>query len=194
MKWWGVVAILVVMLVASIDAGKRNKKNKICRYDKGEWSECDPINNIKTRKLTLKSGEGECEQEKTKEKKCSITPKSCKFNKGDWSECNKSTNLMTRTDTLKQNSENNSQCQKTRQVSKNCKKKDKAGGNECKYDRKSGSWSECDESTMTVSKVFKLKRGGADCPPEKSISRPCKVLVKKQKRKAKKQAKKNNSK
>lgn len=52
---------------------RRNKgasKNKVCRYTKGDWSECDTANNQRTRTLTLKKGDTSCQTTKTINKKC----------------------------------------------------------------------------------------------------------------------------
>jgi hypothetical protein len=41
-----------------------------CRYSKGQWSECDPKTNMRTRTLTLKKSDKMCEQTKVITKKC----------------------------------------------------------------------------------------------------------------------------
>ncbi|XP_043287310.1 uncharacterized protein [Venturia canescens] len=85
-----------------------------CRYTQGQWSECDPKTNTRTRSLTLKKGDKSCEQSKTIQKKCK---KACRYKKGTFSEC---VNLsMTRVDTLKQNSD--ASCEPSRRITKRCK-------------------------------------------------------------------------
>lgn len=41
-----------------------------CRYEKSQWSECNPESNIKTRTLSLKKGDEGCIQTRTIQKKC----------------------------------------------------------------------------------------------------------------------------
>ncbi|XP_015114390.1 uncharacterized protein LOC107039338 isoform X2 [Diachasma alloeum] len=87
----------------------------LCRYVKGQWSECDPKTNMRTRTLNLKKGDNKtCEQTKTIQKKCK---KACRYEKGPLSSCvNQS---MTRVDSLKPNSDPS--CEPTRRVTKRCK-------------------------------------------------------------------------
>ncbi|XP_011300221.1 uncharacterized protein [Fopius arisanus] len=87
----------------------------LCRYVKGQWSECDPKTNMRMRTLNLKKGDNKtCEQTKTIQKKCK---KACKYEKGSFSSCvNQS---MTRVDNLKPNSD--SSCEPTRRITKRCK-------------------------------------------------------------------------
>lgn len=54
----------------------------------------------------------------------------CRYVKGTWSQCN-SHNEMIRTDTLKDPSTENSNCEKTRQITKKCKSKGR--GNKGNY-------------------------------------------------------------
>jgi len=54
------------------NAGPKNRenRNKVCRYTKGAWSECDTATNQRTRSLALKKGDTSCEPSKTITKKC----------------------------------------------------------------------------------------------------------------------------
>lgn len=85
-----------------------------CRYVKGQWSECDPKTNTRSRTLNLKKGDKSCEQTKTISKKCK---KACRYEKGTWSGC--VNQLMTRIDNLKANSD--ASCEKMRRLTKRCK-------------------------------------------------------------------------
>ncbi|XP_008210922.1 uncharacterized protein LOC100121341 isoform X1 [Nasonia vitripennis] len=88
-----------------------------CRYVKGQWSECDPRTNMRTRTLTLKKGDkSSCEQIKTITKKCK-KGKACRYEKGAWTSC--VSQNMTRIDNLKANSDPT--CEKTRRITKRCK-------------------------------------------------------------------------
>ncbi|XP_011501385.1 PREDICTED: uncharacterized protein LOC105365025 isoform X2 [Ceratosolen solmsi marchali] len=85
-----------------------------CRYSKGQWSDCDPKTNMRTRTLTLKKSDKMCEQTKVITKKCK---KACRYEKGTWANCvNQS---MVRVDNLKANSDPS--CEKTRRITKRCK-------------------------------------------------------------------------
>lgn len=85
-----------------------------CRYVKGQWSECDPNTNTRSRTLSLKKGDKSCEQTKIIQKKCK---KACRYEKGTWSGC--VNQMMTRIDNLKVNSD--ATCEKTRRLTKRCK-------------------------------------------------------------------------
>ncbi|XP_057334978.1 uncharacterized protein LOC130673786 [Microplitis mediator] len=88
----------------------------VCRYSKGEWSECDPKTNMRSRSLSLKKGDKTCEQTKNIQKKCK-KGKACRYDKGTFSAC---VNMsMTRVDNLKPNSD--SSCDQTRRITKSCK-------------------------------------------------------------------------
>jgi hypothetical protein len=85
-----------------------------CRYIKGQWSDCDPKTNMKTRTMNLKKGDKTCEQTKTIQKKCK---KACRYEKGTFSSC---VNMsMTRVDNLKATSDPS--CEQTRRITKRCK-------------------------------------------------------------------------
>lgn len=103
------------VLVRTVRGTKeRTSGSSSCRYVKGQWSECDPSTNTRSRTLTLKKGDKSCEQTKTIQKKCK---KACRYEKGTWSGC---VNLvMTRIDNLKANSD--ATCEKTRRLTKRCK-------------------------------------------------------------------------
>jgi len=52
-------------------ASEGKKGNKVCRYTKGAWSECDTTTNQRTRSLSLKKGDAAtCQPSKTITKKC----------------------------------------------------------------------------------------------------------------------------
>merc|ERR1712137_870161 len=59
----------VVRVARGAPEGK--KGNKVCRYTKGAWSECDAATNQRTRSLSLKKGDtATCQPSKTITKKC----------------------------------------------------------------------------------------------------------------------------
>ncbi|XP_017781558.1 PREDICTED: uncharacterized protein LOC108566267 [Nicrophorus vespilloides] len=148
MKWLVLFAFTVVFLVSLTVAdgeiweeddhevlirserGAKNREN--CRYTKGQWSECDSSNNMRSRTLTLKKGEQTCEPVKTMQKKCK---KACRYEKGTWGPCN-AQSQMTRNDKLKPNSD--SSCEQNRQVTKKCKSKGGAKPTKGKGKNKAG--------------------------------------------------------
>ncbi|XP_063984340.1 uncharacterized protein LOC135166198 isoform X2 [Diachasmimorpha longicaudata] len=93
----------------------------LCRYVKGQWSECDPKTNMRSRTLNLKKGDNKtCELTKTIQKKCKkgvAASTACRYEKGTFSNC--VNQLVTRVDTLKPNSD--SSCEPTRRITKRCK-------------------------------------------------------------------------
>ncbi|KAJ8667986.1 hypothetical protein QAD02_009649 [Eretmocerus hayati] len=97
-------------------SGGGGENSPSCRYSKGQWSECDPKTNMRTRSLTLKKGDGSCEKAKTITKKCK-KGKACRYEKGQWSSC--VNQHMTRVDNLKANSDDS--CEKSRRQTKKCK-------------------------------------------------------------------------
>ncbi|ALC42974.1 miple2 [Drosophila busckii] len=116
-------------------AGKRSgPKSKsaanasTCRYAKGAWTECDAKTNIRTRTLTLKKGEPNCQPTRTMQKMCK---KACRYEKGLWSECNGG--QMNREDKLKASDDGSQQnCNAVRTSTKKCK----PGGGRAKKERK----------------------------------------------------------
>uniref|UniRef100_A0ABD2VWS3 Pleiotrophin/Midkine C-terminal domain-containing protein n=1 Tax=Trichogramma kaykai TaxID=54128 RepID=A0ABD2VWS3_9HYME len=106
--------ILVRTIRGTKDRGANGSPS--CRYTKGQWSECDPKSNMRSRSLTLKKGDKTCEQSKTITKKCK-KGKACRYEKGNWSNC--VNNNMVRVDNLKANSDFS--CEKTRRITKKCK-------------------------------------------------------------------------
>ncbi|XP_015585899.1 uncharacterized protein LOC107263335 isoform X2 [Cephus cinctus] len=136
--WWslsmvGVIAFLMVIVSASAEADlweedekevlvrtARGTKERACRYAKDEWSECDAKTNTRTRTLNLKKGDKSCQETKIIQKKCKkgVAAKSaCRYEKGTWGTC--INQVMKRVDNLKSNSDSN--CDKTRSVSRRCK-------------------------------------------------------------------------
>ncbi|KAE9524700.1 hypothetical protein AGLY_014750 [Aphis glycines] len=113
--------LVAIALVSSNETGlnEQSLNQTNCHYEKSQWSPCDEKTNVKVRTLTLKKGDDTCMKVKTIEKKCK---KACRYVKGTWSQCN-SHNEMIRTDTLKDPSTENSNCEKTRQITKKCKSK-----------------------------------------------------------------------
>jgi len=107
--------------LAVVKRSPRGRKNKPaatseCRYKKGQWGECNPTTNQKTRILTLKRGdENECDSPKIETKKCT---KLCRYQKGQWSECAGSPQ-MERVDSLKPGSDPT--CEPKRRLTKKCK-------------------------------------------------------------------------
>ncbi|XP_023246374.1 uncharacterized protein LOC106640854 isoform X1 [Copidosoma floridanum] len=88
-----------------------------CRYTKGQWSECDHKNNMRTRTLSLKKGDPKsCEPTKVITKKCK-KGKACRYEKGAWTSCINQN--MTRIDNLKASSDPS--CEKTHKITKECK-------------------------------------------------------------------------
>ena len=57
-----------VCILASGNNG--NGGSPSCRYTKGQWSECDAKNNTRTRTLTLRKPDKNCEKSKVITKKC----------------------------------------------------------------------------------------------------------------------------
>jgi len=106
--------LLVRTVRGAKDRGAGSSSNS-CRYTKGQWSECDPKTNKRTRTLSLKKGDKSCEQTKIIDKKCK---KACRYEKGPWSSC--VNGQLTRVDTLKANSDATS-CEKSRRMTKRCK-------------------------------------------------------------------------
>jgi len=111
-----------------ISEGK-SKKTPTCRYEKGQWTDCDPQTNMRSRTLTLKKGDEGCDRTRTIEKKCK---KACRYDKGEWSKCVNGT--MTRTDNIRPGCDPS--CKQTREVNKNCNK-DKRPKKQDKNARKS---------------------------------------------------------
>ena len=44
--------------------------DKVCKYKKGNWSDCDPITRKKVRTLEIKKGPSSCKKKKTDTKQC----------------------------------------------------------------------------------------------------------------------------
>ncbi|XP_070189656.1 uncharacterized protein [Littorina saxatilis] len=148
-----------------------NGKGKACKYQKGAWSECDPLSNTRTRQLTLKKGdESVCLPKKTITKKCR---KPCKYTKGPWLPCNESTNEKMRQLTLKKGDP--SICNATMTITKPCRRRDAftaAKTSPCKFSK--GEWSECDEGTNLKTRTDQLIKGDASkCEATRTISKKC---------------------
>lgn len=105
---------VLVRTVRATNTQRGSGSSTSCRYVKGQWSECDPKSNTRTRILTLKKEDKNCEQTKTIQKKCK---KACRYDKGSWSSC--VNQLMVRIDNLRANSD--ASCEKTRRLTKRCK-------------------------------------------------------------------------
>ncbi|XP_031631366.1 uncharacterized protein LOC116345814 isoform X3 [Contarinia nasturtii] len=97
-----------------------------CRYEKSQWTECNPETNVRTRTLSLKKGDEGCIPTRTIQKKCK---KACRYDKGEWSKCVNGS--MSRKDNVRSGSD--ASCKPTREITKNCnkdkkqKKQDKNG-------------------------------------------------------------------
>ncbi|KAK3578451.1 hypothetical protein CHS0354_037434 [Potamilus streckersoni] len=148
---------------------KRKMQNigRVCKYQFGEWENCDLATNTRSRTLTLQSGNAAvCPQTKIDTRKCKIA---CKFREGKWSECNPQTLQMQRVDTIIKGSE--AFCEKTRLITKKCrlgKKKKK----KCKYDF--GTWSDCNALTNKRTRIKHLMSGDPEvCEEEKVESKSC---------------------
>lgn len=135
MKGWMssvLVMILVTLVLAeevvhdavdkTVDRHTRGAVEKdSCKYDKSNWSECDPNTHMKNRTLALKKGNpATCETTKTISRKCK---KACRYEKGVWSPCN-AQGEMIRTDLIKE-SNSDSSCNKSKTVTKECKNKNR---------------------------------------------------------------------
>lgn len=50
-----------------------------CRYEKSQWTECNPETNVRTRTLSLKKGDEGCIQTRTIQKKCKKGKHTCMY-------------------------------------------------------------------------------------------------------------------
>lgn len=146
----------------------KNKRggDKICKYTRGDWSNCDPTTNQKTRTLTLRKGDpNSCEKEKKITKSCKRGHQVCQYDKGDWSECDPTTKTKERTLTLKDGSD--ASCPATKPQSRECKGENK---DRCFF----GPWGEFSECQNGVRKKQReLKYGGAECQKRAVKTKPC---------------------
>ncbi|KAL5009509.1 hypothetical protein ScPMuIL_011814 [Solemya velum] len=148
-----------------------SKAAKGCKYQLGEWTECDEKTNTRSRTLELRSGDTTlCQAVKIFYRKCK---RPCRFKKGQWSECDE-THLMERVDTLV--GQSNDFCDATRKITKKCGKGKPGGGHKkagkCKYQL--GDWSECNPSTQLRTRVKSLVSGDLSlCQDEKVFNRSC---------------------
>jgi len=108
---------------------KVEKKAPSCRYEKSQWTECNPETNVRTRTLSLKKGDEGCIPTRTIQKKCK---KACRYDKGEWSKCVNGS--MSRKDNVRTGSD--ASCKATREITKNCNK-DKKQKKQDKNGRKS---------------------------------------------------------
>ncbi|XP_058790642.1 uncharacterized protein LOC131663900 [Phymastichus coffea] len=118
----------LVRQVRGTKGNNGNGNSQACRYNKGQWSECDHKTNMRTRTLTLKKGDKTCEQTKAISKKCK-KDKACRYEKGQWSSC--INQVITRVDNVKSTSDPS--CDKTRRMTKKCKTEN--GGKKNNKDR-----------------------------------------------------------
>ncbi|XP_044015001.1 uncharacterized protein LOC122857084 isoform X1 [Aphidius gifuensis] len=107
----------VVRISRGIKEQASGGKKSACKYEKEEWSECDPKTNTRSRKMSLKtkSASSTCEPVKVVQKKCKKA--ACRYVKGSFSSCVNS--QMTRIDNIKPNSDPT--CEPTRKIEKKCK-------------------------------------------------------------------------
>lgn len=71
MKIQLIVLLALVAIVTARRRGHWKKNNDRCRYDRGEWSECNTSTNQATMTMTLKEGSAEtCEQTRVKTMPC----------------------------------------------------------------------------------------------------------------------------
>ncbi|KAL1456129.1 hypothetical protein WDU94_000879 [Cyamophila willieti] len=117
----------------------RGADKDTCKYDKSNWSECDPNTHMKNRTLTLKKGNpATCEATKSISRKCKKGKKNlaCRYEKGTWSQCSAAGD-MTRIDMLKEaNSDAN--CEKSRTMTKKCKSKNSSRKNKANNGQRRG--------------------------------------------------------
>ncbi|GBL56884.1 hypothetical protein AVEN_180819-1, partial [Araneus ventricosus] len=97
----------------------RNGDWVACKYDKGDWSDCEASTNTRVRTDSLKpKSDSSCEPTRTLSKKCK---KVCKYNKqGAWSECDSATGRKTKVLVLKSGSPQT--CEANKKITKPCHK------------------------------------------------------------------------
>lgn len=140
-----------------------------CRYQKGEWSECNPTTNMRTNTMTLKKGPSSCAPTKELTKKCK---KACKYQRSTWGDCDASTGKKTMTMTLKEGDA--ATCNATLIRVKSCRVRRQR--DVCRYSK--GEWGECDTTTNTKTRTLTLRNGGEDCEQTKTITRRCRKVCK----------------
>ncbi|KAL4233850.1 hypothetical protein ACF0H5_008526 [Mactra antiquata] len=143
---------------------RRKKTASVCKYRRGEWSDCDGATNIKTMIKTLKRGNPrDCQPTQTIEKICKRQHKGlrskCIYRKTEkWGPCDPATGFKSREMMLKKGDA--SLCAPKKTMTKQCKKKmkDKSSKKKgCKYEK--SQWGPCDASTNTVRRTLNLKDG-----------------------------------
>lgn len=140
-----------------------NAKSTRCRYQRGQWSECDATTNTRTRMNALKRGGSNCEAKKTETRKCK---KACRYHKGEWSECNAS-GMRQRLDNLKDGSDTS--CETTRTVDRKCASS-RPQRRRCQFESW-GPYSQCSNGVRT--RMRKVISGGEECQRRAVKTKPC---------------------
>ncbi|XP_046583298.1 uncharacterized protein LOC124290590 isoform X4 [Haliotis rubra] len=148
-----------------------------CKYQKGNWSECDPMTKKMTRTLTLVKGSDQCPPSKTRQRRCrkrKSSRKACKYNRGPWSQCDPVTNKMQRTMTLKRGDRD--ACDPIKKVTRQCRRRAALTAarihTKCKYEF--ADWQQCDLRTNTMTRIMNLVQGDPEkCAPTKELKRKC---------------------
>ncbi|XP_071124165.1 golgin subfamily A member 6-like protein 26 [Mytilus edulis] len=150
---------------------------KRCRYEHSDWSECDQATNTATRNFTLSEGEQGCEQSHT------ITITCDKLNRIQAWKAKKRDRKQKRIDEKLQ----------MKQERKERRKLEKEQRLKCKYDKE--DWSECDNTTNTVTRVMTLRDGEEEeCEPIINVTISCLKFERIQQWKARKMERKNEKK
>lgn len=180
--------ICLLALVAVATARKKWKAANAglrCKYDAGEWSDCDSLTNTVTRVLWLESGEEGCQETQNQTMSCENYERI-----QTWK--NKHIDRLERLEDGFLQREERRQMKENRKLMKEQRKKEKLQWKErkeqmkekrklmkeqrlrCKYDK--GDWSDCDNTTNTVTREFTLRDFEEGCEPTFNVSISCEMF------------------
>ncbi|CAG2245537.1 unnamed protein product [Mytilus edulis] len=186
-----------VLTLKSGEEGCQQTQNQTITCDRFERLQAWKIKKAENRReLQEKKHQRKERQQEMKENKQLVKEqlKRCRYDHSDWSECDQATNTVTRNFTL---SEGEQGCEQSHTITITCDKLNRIQAwkekkrDQCKYDK--GDWSECDNTTNTVTRVMTL-RDGEECEPIINVIISCSKFGRIQQWKARKMERKNEKK
>jgi peptidyl-prolyl isomerase F (cyclophilin D) len=133
-------------------------KKKSCRYERGQWSDCDSSLQLKNRTDTIKAKYRgpECEETRVITKQCQRgIKKICVYQHAkdiEWSPCTRNVQIRTKSLSLVKSRRLNGICPEKKVLSKTCKSDKKKGTRKTnKNNRKGGKKGKRDNCTLVVS-------------------------------------------
>lgn len=195
-----VVGVLALTLLSVAEArrpwkGVRGLQKRLCQYDKGNWTDCDPVTNTVSRQLTLSSGGPECTAEFDQSVSCERFErmKTWREKKLERQRGRQEKRQQAREERLNALKERKQRKQQLRQEARKGKferkqrrKEEKERRREerkqqqklrqdvrlrCKYDK--AEWSQCNETTQLVTRQLALREGEDGCEATFEMSIPC---------------------